>query len=99
MDNRIDINLVKHIALLTRLQIKDEDALAFSNQFSAIIDYFHVLIEVETGDVPPACETANTHNVMRVDEVQPSMMPEDFFENVPRLEGNYVRVPLVFGEE
>ena len=95
----IDADMVKHVAFLVRLGILEEEALAFSHQFSAIIDYFHLLNEVDTQDVKPACETSNTRSVMRPDEVQPSMLRQDFMKNVPHQDGAFVQVPLVFGEE
>jgi len=95
----IDADMVKHVAFLVRLGIKEEEAQAFSHQFSAIIDYFNLLNEVDTRNVTPACETSNTRSVMRADEVRPSMPREDFLKNVPHREGDYVQVPLVFGEE
>jgi aspartyl-tRNA(Asn)/glutamyl-tRNA(Gln) amidotransferase subunit C len=98
-DFTIDSDTVKHVAFLVRLGIREEEAQAFSHQFSSIIDYFHMLNEVETSAVPPACETSNTHSVMRADEVQPSMPREDFLKNVPRRDGDFVQVPLVFEEE
>jgi aspartyl-tRNA(Asn)/glutamyl-tRNA(Gln) amidotransferase subunit C len=95
----IDAELVKYVAFLVRLGIDEEEARAFSQQFSSIIDYFHLLNEVDTTDVPPASETSNVRSVMRTDEVRPSMSREDFLKNVPRRDGDYVKVPLIFGEE
>jgi aspartyl-tRNA(Asn)/glutamyl-tRNA(Gln) amidotransferase subunit C len=95
----IDAEMVKHVAFLVRLGIQEEEARAFSHQFTAIIDYFHLLNEVDTQRVKPACETSNTRSIMRLDEVQPSMPRQDFMKNVPHQEGAFVKVPLVFGEE
>ena len=95
----IDADMVKHVAYLVRLGIQEEQARAFSHQFTAIIEYFHLLNEVDTDKISPACETSNTRNVMRADEVQPSMPRPDFLQNVPRQDGEFVQVPLVFGEE
>jgi aspartyl-tRNA(Asn)/glutamyl-tRNA(Gln) amidotransferase subunit C len=95
----IDADMVKHVAFLVRLGIQEEEARAFSHQFTAIIDYFDLLNEVDTQNVKPACETSNTHSVMRPDEVQPSMPRQDFMKNVPHPDGAFVQVPLVFGEE
>ena len=74
-------------------------AQAFSKQFTSIIDYFQLLNEVDTTNVPPACETSNTRSVMRPDEILPSMPREDFLKNVPHRDGDFVQVPLVFSEE
>ena len=98
-DFTLDADMVKHVAYLVRLGITEEEAAAFGPQLAAIIDYFHLLNEVDTSNVPPACETSNTHSVMRADEVRPSMPRQDFLKNVPHTDGDHVQVPLVFGEE
>jgi aspartyl-tRNA(Asn)/glutamyl-tRNA(Gln) amidotransferase subunit C len=95
----IDAEMVKHVALLIRLGIREEEAQVFSHQFSSIIDYFRLLNELDTEKVSPACETSNTLSIMREDEVRISMPREDFLKNVPRQNGDYVQVPQVFGEE
>jgi aspartyl-tRNA(Asn)/glutamyl-tRNA(Gln) amidotransferase subunit C len=97
--NSIDTDMVKHVAFLVRLGIREEDAQAFSHQFSSIIGYFQMLNEVDTHDVAPACEASAIRSVMREDDVQPSMLREDFLKNVPQRNGDYVQVPQVFGEQ
>jgi aspartyl-tRNA(Asn)/glutamyl-tRNA(Gln) amidotransferase subunit C len=95
----IDTETVKHIAFLVRLAIQEEDAQSFSDQLTSIIDYFHLLSEVNTKDVPSAAGTFSITNVMRPDDVLPSMSREDFLKNVPHRDGDYVRVPQVFGDD
>ena len=99
VSSTIDAGMVEHVAFLVRLGIQEEEARAFSHQFTSIIEYFDLLNEVDTRDVPPACETSNTRSVMRPDEVLPSMPREDFLKNVPHRLGDYVQVPQVFDEE
>ncbi len=95
----IDSKTVQYVAYLVRLGITEEEAVAFAPQLNAIIDYFRLLNEVDTADVPPASETSSTRSVMRADEVRPSMPRQDFMKNVPCAEGAHVKVPQVFGEE
>lgn len=95
----IDTKTVKHVANLVRLGISEEEAQKFSGQFSSIIDYFNMLNEVDTENVPPASENPNNKNVLREDVVQPSMDREEFLKNVPQREGGYVKVPTVLGDE
>ncbi len=95
----IDTELVKHVAYLVRLGIEEQEAVEFSRQFNSIIDYFNLLNEADTSQVPPATEITATRNVMRPDEVTASMSREEFLGNVPHSEGNFVEVPLVFDEE
>ena len=99
MTQTIDTKTVEQIATLVRLGISEEEAEKFSGQFSSIIDYFNMLNEVDTDDVPPASDIANAENVLREDEVKPSMSREEFLKNAPQSERGYVKVPTVLGDE
>ena len=99
MTNKIDTDMVKHVANLVRLGISEEEAQKFSPQFSSIIDYFNMLNEVDTENVPPASDITNNTNVLREDVVKPSMSREEFLKNAPQSERGYVKVPTVLGEE
>ena len=99
MTQTIDTKKVEQIATLVRLGISKEEAKKFSRQFSSIIDYFNMLNEVDTTDVPPASDIANAENVLREDVVKPSMSREEFLKNAPQSERGYVKVPTVLGDE
>ena len=99
MTQTIDTKTVKHVAYLVRLGISEEEAQKFSGQFSAIIEYFNMLNEVDTENVPPASEITNNTNVLREDVVQPSMSRAEFLKNAPKTAGGYVKVPTVLGDE
>jgi len=92
---KIDVDMVKHAAFLVRLGISDAEAQSFSKQFTSIIDYFHLLNEVDTTTTPSAAQLTQVENVMREDEITPSMPREEFLQNVPRREGGFVKVPIV----
>ena len=99
MTQTIDTNTVKHVANLVRLGISEEEAQTFSGQFSSIIEYFNMLNEVDTENVPPASDIANAENVLREDVVKPSMSREEFLKNAPKSERGYIKVPTVLGDE
>ena len=99
MPNKIDTNMVKHVANLVRLGISDEEAEKFSPQFTSIIEYFNMLNEVNTENIPPASDITNNTNVLREDVAKPSMSREEFLNNAPQSERGYVKVPTVLGEE
>jgi len=99
MTQTIVTKTVKHVAFLVRLGISEEEAEKFSGQFSSIIDYFNMLNEVDTDNVPPASDIANAENVLRADEVKPSMSHEEFIKNAPQSERGYVKVPTVLWDE
>lgn len=99
MTQTIDNKTVEHMAYLVRLGITEEEAQKFSGQFTSIIDYFNMLNEVDTGDVPPASDIANVKNILREDVVQPSMSREELLKNAPQSERGYVKVPTVLDIE
>jgi aspartyl-tRNA(Asn)/glutamyl-tRNA(Gln) amidotransferase subunit C len=89
---------VRHIAHLARLGLTDEDVEKFSHQLSDILDYFERLKTVDTGNVPPTAYPLDLHNVMRDDEEDPSLDPEDALKNAPERHGDYFRVRRVLEE-
>jgi len=95
MSQRIDTDLVQHIALLTRLALTEEETALFSEQFSAIIDYFDMLGEVDVNAVAPFTQPQITRAELREDIARPSIDREDFLANVPQRKGNSVRVSVV----
>ena len=95
MTQRIDEEQVRHIAFLTRLAIEDEEVAAFSTQMSTIIDYFDLLGEVNIEGVAPTSQPPVGRELLRPDEVQPSLPREDFLANTPARQDAYVRVAVV----
>ena len=92
--SKIDVGMVKHVAMLVRLGISEAEAIEFSKQFTSIIEYFRLLNEVDTAQVSFA-GSAGGESRLRADEVQPSMSREEFLANAPLREGGFVRVPRV----
>jgi len=99
MTQTIDTKTVQHMAYLVRLGITEEEAQKFSGQFTSIIEYFNMLNEVDTENVPPASDITNNTNVLREDVAKPSMSREEFLNNAPQSERGYVKVPTVLGDE
>jgi Asp-tRNA(Asn)/Glu-tRNA(Gln) amidotransferase C subunit len=60
---------------------------------------FLVRLGIQEDEAQAFSQTSNTHSVMRLDEVRPSMPRQDFMKNVPHQDGAFVQVPLVFGEK
>lgn len=86
---------VLHIALLARLGLTEAEVDRLSEQLSNILENFEILRQVDTGDVPPTAQSIALQNVMRKDEVTPSLPPEEILANAPRREGDCFRVRAV----
>ena len=86
---------VLHIARLARMALTEEEITRLSGQLSNLLEHFQVLQEVNTDNVEPMAQSVELRNVMREDNVAPSLPPEDVLANAPRREGEYFRVRAV----
>ena len=86
---------VLHIARLARLGLTEIEVDRFSEQLSNILENFEILQQVDTTDVLPTAQSITLQNVMRDDEVTPSLPPSEILANAPRREGDCFRVRAV----
>ena len=86
---------VLHIARLARLGLSEDEVDKFSEQLSNLLENFEVLQEVDTSNVPPTAQSIALQNVVRDDEVAPSLPPSDVLANAPRREEDFFRVRAV----
>jgi aspartyl-tRNA(Asn)/glutamyl-tRNA(Gln) amidotransferase subunit C len=92
----IDKKIVKHVALLSRLSLDDDELISYSKQLSDILLYIGKLNEVNTDNVQPTSHAlSNLKNVFRKDEVKSSLDAKDALANAPAREGDFFKVPQV----
>ncbi len=94
----IEREQVLHIARLARVGLSEEEVQRFQEQLSQILDYFQVLQELDTSDVPPTSHVLPLENVMRDDEPRPPLPAEQVLANAPQREGDFFKVRAVFEE-
>jgi len=86
---------VLHIALLARLGLADAEVDKLREQLSNILENFEILQQVDTTGIPPTAQSIPLQDVMKDDEVTPSLPLNDILANAPRKEGNFFRVRAV----
>lgn len=86
---------MRHIALLARLGVDEADLEKFSEQLSNILENFEILQRVDTTGVPPTSHPVALNNVLRDDEVAPSLSTTEILANAPREEEDCFRVRAV----
>jgi aspartyl-tRNA(Asn)/glutamyl-tRNA(Gln) amidotransferase subunit C len=92
---KITSELVGHVARLARLDLSDEEALKMENQLADILGYIGLLEELDISEVPPTSHVLDLANVMREDEVEPSLPVEKGLANAPEREGTSFKVPKI----
>lgn len=89
---------VEKIANLARLELTDAQKTQYREQLSAILEYAARLNELDLTGVPPSAHAVARQNVMRTDEITPSLPIEDVLFNAPEQEQNQFRIQSVLEE-
>lgn len=87
---------VEKIAGLARLELSEDEKILYQEQLSAILAYAERLNELDLQDVPPTASAVPLTNVMREDEVRPSLALEDTLFNAPNADQEQFRIQPVF---
>ncbi|HEY0829322.1 MAG TPA: Asp-tRNA(Asn)/Glu-tRNA(Gln) amidotransferase subunit GatC [Bacilli bacterium] len=91
----ITLKDVEHVAKLARLELKEEEKQPFTEHLNAILKYAEQLNELDTENVEPTSHVMMLSNVMREDEVRPSLPLDKVLLNAPDEEDGQIKVPAV----
>ncbi len=94
-ESRIKSDEVRHIALLARVGMTDDEIELMRDQLSNILEQFDVLQTADTEGVEPTGHSADLSTVMRDDVRDDSRPREDMLSNAPQREGEFVKVRAV----
>lgn len=86
---------VENVALLSRLEIPENDMEQITGQLNAILEYADVLNQLNTEGIQPTAHVLPLKNVMRPDEVRPSLARDLALSNAPEKEDGYFKVPKI----
>ncbi len=94
----LTVEEVRHVAMLARLGLTDEEVEKFRVQLLDVLGYIDMLKKVDTASIQPTAQILSHSNVMREDESRPSWPIEDILSNTPSQEDGFIRVPPVMEE-
>ena len=92
----LSINEVEHVAHLARLRLSADEFAKLQYDLSNILGYIDMLKEVDVSSVAPTAQVTDLANVLREDEVRPSLPPEDVLANAPDQRDGMFRVKEIF---
>ena len=90
---------VEHVAHLARLGLTPDELTLLEGQLNHILEQYAKLAELPTEDIPPTAQVIEVANILREDEVRPSLPVEDVLRNAADAAGGYVVVPAILGGE
>lgn len=98
MSTRIDEKLIRHIGLLSRIELTEEQVGLFGAQFADIVAYMDKLQELNTDGVEPMAHSLPVHNVFAEDAPGESLPVARALANAPQRDGDFYKVPKVIGD-
>lgn len=93
----LDRDHVAKIARLARLTFSDDELDELTVQLGSIVSLVDQLSSVDTTDVEPMVHSIELTNVLKPDEVQPSISREKALANAPDADDECFRVSAVLG--
>jgi len=98
VSGKIDEKLIRHVALLARIELTDEQVVTFGKQLADIVAYMDKLQELDTDGVEPMAHALDLQNVFGTDEIRESLTPGAALANAPDRDGDFYKVPKVIGD-
>jgi aspartyl-tRNA(Asn)/glutamyl-tRNA(Gln) amidotransferase subunit C len=92
MPIEIDID---HVAKLARLDLSDEEKERLRSQLGLILEHAAKVGEVAADDVRPTAYAIPRSNVLRPDDLTPSLTQEEALANAPETEAGRFKVPRI----
>lgn len=86
---------VKYVANLARLALTPEEEAKLGAQLANILGYVETLKQVDVSRIEPTSHAVPLINVVRPDEVRPSISNEDALRNAPARANGLFIVPKI----
>jgi aspartyl-tRNA(Asn)/glutamyl-tRNA(Gln) amidotransferase subunit C len=91
----IDRAAVDHVARLARLDLSEEERVRMQAELSTILEHVTKIQALDLDGIAPTAHTVPLRNVMRPDEVTPSLTQEDALANAPEERDGRFMVPRI----
>ncbi len=86
---------VRHVAMLAKLDLPDEELERIGAELNRILEYFAQLQQIDTEDVPVTSHAIPMTNVYREDKIGESLPVDDVVANAPDGADEFFRVPRI----
>lgn len=97
--SEITPELVRHLGVLARIQLSDEEVERLTGQLDVIVDNIAKVSQVATPDVPATSHPIAMQNVYRPDQVGDQLTLTQVLQNAPDAADGRFRVTAILGEE
>jgi aspartyl-tRNA(Asn)/glutamyl-tRNA(Gln) amidotransferase subunit C len=86
---------VKYVAHLARIALTPEEEEKFGAQLAHILGYIEKLNQLDVSEIEPTAHAVELVNVMRPDEIRPSLSNEEALRNAPAKANGLFMAPKI----
>jgi aspartyl-tRNA(Asn)/glutamyl-tRNA(Gln) amidotransferase subunit C len=86
---------VEHVAKLARLELSETEKDTYAKQLSQILTHMQTLNRCVTTGIEPTATVLGEVNLVRQDNVGPSLTVAQALANAPERDGGYFQVPKI----
>lgn len=99
MVSEITPELVRHLGVLARIELSEDEVSRLSGELDAIVDNIAKVSEVAKADVPATSHPIALSNVFREDDNAVALSVAEVLQNAPDAASDRFRVSAILGEE
>jgi aspartyl-tRNA(Asn)/glutamyl-tRNA(Gln) amidotransferase subunit C len=88
---------VRHVALLARLKLTDEEVARLGDDLNSILGHIDTIQQLDLADVPPTAHALDVVNETRADEVKPGLSRDAALANAPEAAEGAFLIPRIVG--
>jgi len=90
---------VEHVARLARLALTPDEVERLTHELGGILEHADDVAALDLDDVPPTSHPLPLVNVLRPDEVRPTLPRDEVLGAAPSVEDGRFRVPRILDAE
>jgi aspartyl-tRNA(Asn)/glutamyl-tRNA(Gln) amidotransferase subunit C len=92
---KIDNETVDKIAHLARLEFENDSKQQMINDMNNMLGFIDKLNELDTQNIEPLVYMSEERNILRDDELIPTITQDEALKNAPKKDSDYFKVPKV----
>jgi aspartyl-tRNA(Asn)/glutamyl-tRNA(Gln) amidotransferase subunit C len=86
---------VEHVAALARLALTDDEVTALTQELAVVLEHAEEIAALDLDDLPPTAHPLPLLNVLRPDEVRPTLDRAEVLAAAPDTDDGRFRVPRI----
>ncbi len=90
---------ISRVAKLANLPLSDQEKEKLQKEIEETLTYVENLNEVDTKDVEPTSQVTGLENILREDEIKPSLSQEDALKNSKSTYNGFFKVKGILNNE